>query len=357
MSTAVREMHAFEAAAHAGREPYKVRDLSLAEFGRKEIRLAEQEMPGLMALRARYKGKAAARRRPHHGQPAHDHPDGGAHRDARRSRRRRALGVVQHLLDPGSRRGRGRGRPPESGGTVANPQGHPGLRLEGRDARGVLVVHERGADVAGRLRPDADRRRRRRRDAAGAQGRRVREGGQGPGVQRRRASPKSGASSSICCARSCKENADALDQGRRGTARRQRGDDHRRAPPLPDAGGGHAAVPGDQRQRLGHQEQVRQHLRLPPLGDRRPQPRHRRHARRQGRGGVRLRRSRQGLRAGAARPGLPRHRHRNRSDLRAAGGDGRLRGQDARGRRRDAPTSSSPRPATSTSSPPSTWRR
>src|SRR3954452_5176048 len=57
MSTAVREMHAFEAAAKAGREPYKVKDLSLAEFGRKEIRLAEQEMPGLMALRARYKGK------------------------------------------------------------------------------------------------------------------------------------------------------------------------------------------------------------------------------------------------------------------------------------------------------------
>src|SRR5262245_55804248 len=56
MSTAVREMHAFEAAARAGREPYKVRDLSLAEFGRKEMRLAEQEMPGLMALRARYQG-------------------------------------------------------------------------------------------------------------------------------------------------------------------------------------------------------------------------------------------------------------------------------------------------------------
>ena len=67
--------------------------------------------------------------------------------------------------------------------------------------------------------------------------------------------------------------------------------------------------------------------------DRRPQPRHRRHARRQGRGGVRLRRSRQGLRPGAPRPGRARHRHRNRPDLRAAGGDGRLRGQDARGRR------------------------
>src|SRR5678815_5017534 len=34
--------------------PYKVKDLSLAEWGRKEIRLAEAEMPGLMAIRAEY---------------------------------------------------------------------------------------------------------------------------------------------------------------------------------------------------------------------------------------------------------------------------------------------------------------
>jgi len=33
---------------------YKVADLGLAEFGRKEIRLAEHEMPGLMAMRAQY---------------------------------------------------------------------------------------------------------------------------------------------------------------------------------------------------------------------------------------------------------------------------------------------------------------
>ncbi len=33
---------------------YKVKDMSLAEWGRKEIRLAEAEMPGLMALRAEY---------------------------------------------------------------------------------------------------------------------------------------------------------------------------------------------------------------------------------------------------------------------------------------------------------------
>src|SRR6188472_3369605 len=57
MATAVREAHAFEAADKAGRVPYKVKDLSLAEFGRKEIRLAEHEMPGLMALRARYGAK------------------------------------------------------------------------------------------------------------------------------------------------------------------------------------------------------------------------------------------------------------------------------------------------------------
>src|SRR5690554_93516 len=37
--------------------PYKVKDISLAEWGRKEIRLAEAEMPGLMAIRAEYGDK------------------------------------------------------------------------------------------------------------------------------------------------------------------------------------------------------------------------------------------------------------------------------------------------------------
>ena len=57
MATAVNEMHAFDLAKKAGRESFKVRDLGLAEFGRNEIRLAEHEMPGLMALRTRYAGK------------------------------------------------------------------------------------------------------------------------------------------------------------------------------------------------------------------------------------------------------------------------------------------------------------
>jgi len=45
----------------AARLPFKVADLDLAELGRHEIRLAEQEMPGLMSLRARYReGKPLA---------------------------------------------------------------------------------------------------------------------------------------------------------------------------------------------------------------------------------------------------------------------------------------------------------
>jgi adenosylhomocysteinase len=42
------------AAAGSGAPDFKVADLSLADFGRKEIELAEHEMPGLMALRQRY---------------------------------------------------------------------------------------------------------------------------------------------------------------------------------------------------------------------------------------------------------------------------------------------------------------
>jgi adenosylhomocysteinase len=51
MSTTV---HPFAASVDVGRPPFKVADLSLATWGRQEIRLAEYEMPGLMALRAEY---------------------------------------------------------------------------------------------------------------------------------------------------------------------------------------------------------------------------------------------------------------------------------------------------------------
>ena len=35
-------------------QDYKIKDIELAEFGRKEIEIAEHEMPGLMALREKY---------------------------------------------------------------------------------------------------------------------------------------------------------------------------------------------------------------------------------------------------------------------------------------------------------------
>src|SRR5437868_1225658 len=54
MATVVEKLHPFAAAKAAGRVPFKVRNLAEGEFGRKEIRLAEQEMPGLMALRKQY---------------------------------------------------------------------------------------------------------------------------------------------------------------------------------------------------------------------------------------------------------------------------------------------------------------
>ncbi|MED5339691.1 MAG: adenosylhomocysteinase, partial [Pseudomonadota bacterium] len=36
-------------------DDYKIADISLAEWGRKEIKIAEVEMPGLVALRKEYK--------------------------------------------------------------------------------------------------------------------------------------------------------------------------------------------------------------------------------------------------------------------------------------------------------------
>ena len=117
---------------------FKVADLTLADFGRKEIELAEHEMPGLMALRERYGVK----------QPLTGaRITGSLHMTIQTAvliETLVALGAqvrwasLQHLLHPGPRRRGHRGRR------------HPGVRLEGRDARGVLVVHRARADVARR---------------------------------------------------------------------------------------------------------------------------------------------------------------------------------------------------------------
>lgn len=59
---------------------FKVADLSLAEFGRKEIQLAEHEMPGLMAIRREF-AQAQPRGGADHRFAAHDHSDGCVDRD------------------------------------------------------------------------------------------------------------------------------------------------------------------------------------------------------------------------------------------------------------------------------------
>ena len=90
--------------------------------------LAEHEMPGLMALRAQFGDSKPLAGRPHHRLAAHDDADRGAHRDARRARRRGPLGVVQHLLHPGPRRRRRRRRPRRHG---RRPEGVPVFAWKG----------------------------------------------------------------------------------------------------------------------------------------------------------------------------------------------------------------------------------
>ena len=100
--TAVREAPALD---------FKVADLGLAEWGRKEIELAQHEMPGLMSARREYAAAQPLRGAQDHGLAAHDDSDRRADRDAGRARRRGPLGLVQHLLHAGSRCGGGCRRP------------------------------------------------------------------------------------------------------------------------------------------------------------------------------------------------------------------------------------------------------
>ena len=112
---------------------------------------------------------------------------------------------LQHLLHAGPRRRRDRRRPDGRRDRRA-----PGLRLEGRDARGVLVVHRAGAHLAGRRGPEHDPRRRRRRHAARPQGRRVR-GGRRACRTRRRPTRGVRRSSSTLLSASLAEDPQQLD--------------------------------------------------------------------------------------------------------------------------------------------------
>ena len=135
---------------------YKVADISLAGWGRKEVEIAEIEMPGLMALREEHAGK-----KPLDGARI----VGCLHMTIQTAVLMETLidlgadirwSSVQYFLDPGPRRGGdGRGR-------------HPDLRLERRDRRGILVVHRPDPRGPRRLDAEHDPRRWRRFDQGDA---------------------------------------------------------------------------------------------------------------------------------------------------------------------------------------------
>src|SRR6202048_3980001 len=118
---------------------YKVADLPLADFGRKEIRLAEHEMPGLMTLRRENAGVLPLKGA---------RISGSLHMTVQTAVLIETLvevGAVHHLLPPGPRRGGHRRRPERHAGRA---QGRTGVRVEGRDPRGVLVGRRADADLA-----------------------------------------------------------------------------------------------------------------------------------------------------------------------------------------------------------------
>jgi S-adenosylhomocysteine hydrolase len=53
-------------------DDFKVKDISQAEFGRKEISIAESEMPGLMALREEYGRSKTIKRCKNYWMSSHD---------------------------------------------------------------------------------------------------------------------------------------------------------------------------------------------------------------------------------------------------------------------------------------------
>ena len=129
-------------------EQYKVRDIGLADFGRRELDIAEHEMPGLMAVREKY---AAAR--PLEGVRIM----GSLHMTVQTAvliETLTALGASVRLLPPlVARLLRRRHRQIR----------HPRLRLEGGNVAGILGLHVEGHELSGRAGAAADCGRRRRR--------------------------------------------------------------------------------------------------------------------------------------------------------------------------------------------------
>ena len=306
---------------------FKVADLSLAEFGRKEIRLAEHEMPGLMQTRAEY---------------ADAQPLKGARITGSLHMTIQTAVLIETLTALGAEVrwcscNIFSTQDHAAAAVVVGPDGTP------EEPKGVPVFAWKGetleeywwcTEQVVRW-PDADGGPNMILDDGGDATMLVHKGlefeAAGAVPNPATPSPRSSRSSWACCSARWPrigQRYTKIAAGIKGVTEETTTGVHRL---YQMAENGDAAVPGDQRQRLGHQEQVRQPLRLPPLAGRRHQPRDRRDARRQDRRRLRLRRRRQGLGGVAACPGRARDRHRDRPDLRAAGLDAGLPGDDARG--------------------------
>ncbi len=115
--------------------PYKVADISLADWGRKEIAIAEHEMPGLMSIRAKY---------------APSQPLAGVRITGSLHMTIQTAVLIETLTALGA-------DVRWASCNIFSTQDHaaaaiavtgvPGVRLEGRNARGVLVVHRPGAHL------------------------------------------------------------------------------------------------------------------------------------------------------------------------------------------------------------------
>ena len=282
----------------------------------------------------------AAQGRAHHRLAAHDHPDGRPHRDARRTRRVRALGVLQHLLDAGPRRRRHRhgrhsgvraGRARRSRNTgisrsraLTHP-GNKGPQLivdDGGDA--TLLIHkgyelENGSNW---VNTPSDNH-----EVAVIKTLLKRVAKERPGFWHAVVKDWKGVSEETTTG--VHRLYQMLEQGKLLVPAINVNDSVTKSKFDNLYGCRESLADGIKRATdvmIAGKVAVR----------------------------LRLRRCRQRLRAFAARLRRPRHRHRDRSHQRLAGRDGRLRGQHHRRHARHRPTSTSPRPATATSSRSST---
>ena len=235
-------------------------DLSLAAFGRKEIQLAEHEMPGLMAIRREF---------------ADAQPLRGARITGSLHMTIQTAVLIETLTSLGAEvrwascnifstqdhAAAAIAVGPE--GTPEEPRGVPVFAWKGEtleeywwcteqalawpDGNGPNMILDDGGDATLLVHK---------------------------GVEYERAGavpdPASADSDEMRLVLELLQRSLESDSGRwtkhgRGHPRRDRGDHDRRAPALPDAGDRPAALPGHQRQRLGHEVEVRQPLRLPPL--------------------------------------------------------------------------------------------